>query len=226
MQIPSLKVPTPAVHVEPRWPVVLATFVVIFVLAALPGRIRLMPVWCLYIAGAAVVVPMAGIRLSTAKTRWLRIERTATLLVVGLMAAGTLGALAYLIVAMVGHSADMGGLELLTSSVAVWVSNVLMFALLYWQIDRGGPGARAGGVSPRPDLYFSQEGAPAEALPPDWRPAFVDYLFLAFSTATAFSPTDVVPMTPRAKMTMMLESSISLVTIVVVGARAINVLGS
>ena len=114
----------------------------------------------------------------------------------------------------------------LTSSVALWINNVLVFSLLYWQVDRGGPGARAADERRRPDLFFTQEGAPPDAMPHGWRPSFPDYLFLAFSTATAFSPTDVVPLTLRAKMMMMLESSISLITIVVVGARAINVLGS
>jgi hypothetical protein len=211
---------------ESRWPVAVATFVVVFVLAALPGRIRLMPVWCLYVAGLAMVVPMAGVSLSAAKTRWLWIERAVTLLVVAVMTVSTLAALVYLVDAMVRRSSELGGLELLTSSVAAWVANVLMFALLYWQVDRGGPGARASGTGPRPDLYFSEEAAPPEVLPPDWRPAFVDYLFVAFSNATAFSATDAVPITPRAKMTMMLESAISLVTIVVVAARAINVIGS
>jgi uncharacterized membrane protein len=221
-----MNAPAVPARVEPRWPVAIATLAVIFVLAALPGRMRLMPVWCLYVAGVAMVVPMAGASLGTAKTGWLVVERTVTLLVVVVMIASTLAALVYLVVAMVRRSSELGGLELLTSSVAAWVSNVLMFALLYWQIDRGGPGARANGMGRRPDLYFSQEGAPPQELPPDWRPTFVDYLYHAFSTATAFSATDTVPMTARAKMAMMLESSISLVTIVVVGARAINVIGS
>jgi len=220
-----MKMPAAEGRVEPRWPVAVTTFVVIFVLAALPGRIRLMPVWGLYVAGLAMVVPMAGVSLGAMKTRWLALERAVTLLVVAVMIASTLAALAYLVVAMVTRSSELGGLELLTSSVAAWVANVLMFALLYWQIDRGGPGARASGAGPRPDLYFSAEGAPPDALPPDWRPTFVDYLFLAFSTATAFSATDAMPITARAKMMMMLESSISLVTIVVVAARAINVIG-
>jgi len=218
--------PPAVARVEPRWPVGLATVAVIFVLAVLPGRIQVLPEWCLYLAGVAVLVPMAGVAMSTEKAWWLRVERIVTLSAVALMAACTVGGLAYLIVAMIRRSTEMRGLELLTSSVAVWVANVLMFSLLFWQLDRGGPRDRASGGTPRPDLYFTQEGAPAGALRPDWRPMFPDYLFFAFSTATAFSPTDVVPLTLRAKMTMMLESSISLVTIVVVASRAINVLGS
>jgi uncharacterized membrane protein len=126
---------------------------------------------------------------------------------------------------MVRRSAEIGGLQLLTSSIAVWVTNVLMFSLLYWQIDRGGPESRANNADTKPDWLFPQVGAPDD-VPPGWRPTFVDYLFLGYSTATAFSTTDVMPLTSRAKMLMMLESTISLATIVVVAARAINILGS
>jgi hypothetical protein len=102
---------------------------------------------------------------------------------------------------------------------------VLTFSLLYWQIDRGGPEARANKASPRPDWLFPQEGTPRD-VPPGWRPTFVDYLFLGYSTATAFSTTDVMPLTSRAKLLMMLESTISLATIVTVMSRAINILGN
>jgi hypothetical protein len=78
----------------------------------------------------------------------------------------------------------------------------------------------------RPNWLFPQEGAPDEDVPPGWKPSFVDYLFLGYSTATAFSTTDVMPLTSRAKMLMMVESAISLATIVVIAARAINILGS
>ncbi|HAR96504.1 MAG TPA: hypothetical protein DCR97_11165, partial [Deltaproteobacteria bacterium] len=136
---------------------------------------------------------------------------------------------ATLIGAILHPSEGIGGLQLLASSISVWVSNVFVFSLLYWQIDRGGPEARvrgAGNAGTRPDWLFPQEGAPAEDVPPGWKPAFVDYLFLGYSTATAFSTTDVMPLTSRAKLLMMLESTISLATIVVVAARAINILGS
>jgi hypothetical protein len=101
-----------------------------------------------------------------------------------------------------------------------------MFALLYWQLDRGGPAGRASSAPPRPDWLFPQDDAGPEHLAPGWRPRFIDYLFLAFSTATAFSTTDALPLTGRAKLAMMSESAVSLVTLVVVAARAINVLGS
>ena len=102
---------------------------------------------------------------------------------------------------------------------------MLVFSLLYWHIDRGSPEARLLEGSRRPDWLFPQQEAPAEDVAADWRPNYIDYLFLSFSTATAFSTTDTMPMTSRAKMLMMLEAVISLVTITAVAARAINILG-
>jgi hypothetical protein len=168
---------------------------------------------------------MAVVALTAARGWWLRVERAITLLFVALMELANLSILAYLVRAMVKQPGDIGGLQLLTSSIALWVTNVLAFALLYWQMDRGGPEARANDAGTKPDWLFPQSGAPEDA-PPGWRPTFVDYLFLAFSTATAFSPTDALPLTSRAKMLMMLESSISLSTLVVVASRAINILGA
>jgi hypothetical protein len=211
---------------ERRWPVGLAILAVIGLLGLLPGRIRLFPTWLPYVMGIAMLAPMAAVGLTAARARWLRVERTVTLLFVVVAGVGTLANLANLIGAMMDRPAEISGLQLLASSIAVWVTNVLMFSLLYWQMDRGGPEARVNHVGTRPDWLFPQEGAPAEDVPPGWRSVFVDYLFLGYSTATAFSTTDVMPLTSRAKLLMMLESTISLTTIVVVAARAINILGS
>jgi hypothetical protein len=99
------------------------------------------------------------------------------------------------------------------------------FSLLYWQIDGGGPSGRMQAEICRIDWLFAQAAAP-ERVPSDWRSTFADYLFLAFSTATAFSTTDTMPLTVRAKLLMMLEAMISMITLVVIASRAINVLGS
>ena len=211
---------------EPRWPVGLAILGVLFLLMALPGRIKLFPNWTVYVVAVAVLAPMAAVGLTAARPRWLRVERAVTLLFFVAAALVTLANLGNLIGAMVHRPSDISGLQLFASSIAVWVTNVLIFSLLYWQMDRGGPEARVNNAGTKPDWLFPQEGAPAEDVPPGWRPAFVDYLFLGYSTATEFSTTDVMPLTSRAKMLMMLESTISLATIVVVAARAINILGS
>jgi hypothetical protein len=214
---------------EPRWPVALAILTVLLLLAVLPGRIRVFPAWFPYLIAIVVLMPMAVLTLTGVQTRWVRIERWTTGLFFLVAIGGTFGGLVYLIRAMLNRPADLSGLQLFESSISVWFINVLNFSLLYWEMDRGGPEARVRGVGnagTRPDWLFPQEGAPAEKVPPGWKPAFVDYLFLAYSTATAFSTTDVMPLTSRAKLLMMLESTISLATIVVVAARAINILGS
>jgi uncharacterized membrane protein len=215
-----------SVRIEPRWPVALAILTVFVLLLALPRRIQLLPTWLLYILTTAVLVPIAGLALATAKAHWLRLERMATLLFALASGVGTAANLANLISAMIHQSGQISGLQLLSSSIAVWITNVFAFSLLYWHVDRGGPESRARNTHRRPDWRYPQDGAATTEVPSDWRPTYVDYLFLSFSTATAFSTTDVTPLTPRAKMLMMLESSLSLVTLVVVTARAINILGN
>jgi hypothetical protein len=220
----SMKEPAHTLRIEPRWPVALAVLAVTLLLTMLPDRVRVLPVWALYTLGTVLIAPMAAV-MTRAKGPWLRIERTITLVFVMVAVSGMIADLTLLIAEMVRRSGEISGIQLLTSSVAMWVLNVLTFALLYWQIDLGGPEARANNASPRPDWLFPQEGVPQDVRP-GWRPTFVDYLFLGYSTATAFSTTDLMPLTPRAKMLMMLESTISLVTIVAVMSRAINILGS
>jgi hypothetical protein len=111
---------------------------------------------------------------------------------------------------------------LLLNGGAVWAMNVIVFAIVYWDFDRGGPAARAHARVTRPDFLFSQMTVP-ELTPRDWEPAFVDYLFLSFTNATAFSPTDTLPLARWAKLTMMAQSGIALVTAALVVARAVNI---
>jgi len=212
-------------HFEPRWPVGVTIVMVVALLTQLPNSLRLVPVWVAYMVGAVVFLPVAAVGLTAARAWWLRAERAVILGFCVYMSAAIIINLASLFHAMVYRSAEINGLQLLAASIAVWVNNVLMFSLLYWQLDRGGPEARVAGSAARPDYLFPQEGAPAEDVPPDWRPAYIDYLFLSYTTATAFSPTDTLPLTSRAKLLLMAESAISLVTILMVAARAINILG-
>jgi hypothetical protein len=105
------------------------------------------------------------------------------------------------------------------------LTNVIVFALWYWELDRGGPASRAAARRIHPDFLFPQMSVP-DLVHPDWEPAFVDYLFLAFTNATAFSPTDTMPLSRWAKMAMMVQASISVVVVALVIARAVNILGS
>jgi uncharacterized membrane protein len=112
---------------------------------------------------------------------------------------------------------------LLGRGAAIWFANVILFSLWYWQFDRGGPAERAAGT-PIPASFAFPENATPELAPPGWRPIYLDYLYLSFTNATAFSPTDTLPVRRWAKLTMMGQSALSLVIAILVIARAINVL--
>jgi hypothetical protein len=197
--------------------------VVLLVSAALPAHVHVLPPWLSYVAGFAVLAPMLGVALTGGNTLWLRIERTMIILLAAVYVVNVSVELADLIGVVTIHSASANAFSLLSSSVVIWTVNVLTFSLLYWQIDRGGPYARENRLKVKPDWAFAQ-GAGPEDLPSDWQPLFLDYLYLGYNTATAFSPTDASPLTRRAKMLMMIESMISLLTLVIVLSRAINVI--
>jgi uncharacterized membrane protein len=170
----------------------------------------------------ALVVPMAAVALTKGNIRWLSMERMMIILFAAVYVVNTIVELADMIGVITLHRTGNNAFALLSSAVAIWVVNVLAFSLLYWQIDRGGPYGRALQLPARPDWVFPQPEP--QDLPPDWRPLFLDYLYLGYNTATAFSPTDALPLTHRAKMLMVMESTISLLTSVIVLSRAINVL--
>jgi len=216
---------TPVIRDESRWPPALTILFVLFLMVTLPGHVTALPVWISYLAVVAVLLPMAAVGLTGGSTLWLGIERTVIILLATVYVGNTIAELADLIGAIALHPSGQNAFSLLSSSVAIWVANVLTFSLLYWQVDRGGPYARASNLSAKPDWAFPQPATP-EDLPPDWRPLFLDYLYLGYNTATAFSPTDALPLTRRAKMLMMIESTISLLTMVIILSHAINIIPS
>jgi hypothetical protein len=210
---------------ESRWPVVLTVVLYVVMLTAMPSRVRLMPAWCVDVIGGLALLPLCAVALRPRIALLKRIERIAVLGFAGGAAAGNLVLLHVLIGDILRGARVVTALELLSSSIAIWVSNVVLFGLIYWQIDRGGPARRESAQTTDPDWLFPRDQAAEAFREPGWRPLFIDYLFLGFSTATAFSAADAQPLTARAKLVMMTESSISLLTLVVVAARAINVLG-
>ena len=213
-----------AARVEPRWPVALAVFSVLLLFLLMPGRSRLLSDWSGFAIGAALILLMAGVSLGGDRPRWLRFERAAMLGLATILLAMTVIVVAFLVGELLYQPTKFAGQQLLTAGIESWVTNVLAFSIVYWDIDRGGPEKRMNQSATLPDWLFPQTGVPDEVAP-DWRPTYVDYLFLAFSTATAFSATDVAPMTGRAKLLMMLESCVSLATLTIVASRALNVLG-
>lgn len=116
------------------------------------------------------------------------------------------------------------GRQLIVAGSEIWVTNVLLFAFWYWEMDRGGPGLRAAGLDERPDFQFPHMTDEVAALYRGWRPQFVDYLYLSLTNAIAFSPTDTMPLSTQAKLTMGFQSLISVVTIGLVISRAVNIL--
>lgn len=151
--------------------------------------------------------------------------RAAGLVLLGVMVVGNLVGLVVLVAALVTARGDeLGGGQLLFTAAAIWATNVIVFGMCFWELDGGGPSERA--RSRRlPDLLFPQDQSP-DLAPEQWRPRVWDYLHTSLSTATAFSPTDAMPMTLRAKALMGFESVVSLVVVVLVTARAVNVLGT
>lgn len=188
-----------------------------------PGRYRLTPVWLLYAAAAAMLGSIVAARLWPDSPFWRRVERGAmTMTIVLMLVANTLNLLD-VIDEVVFHPGNVQAMPLIYTAISIWCCNMLAFALLYWEIDRGGPDARASGSPGYPDFDFPAYTDPSR-VPPGWRPGFVDYLFIAFTTTTAFGPTEAMPLTARAKLLMMIQSIVSLITIVVIAARAIGII--
>lgn len=213
-------------HYESRIPVILAILFVTFLNWALPERLSILPTWAAYVIGLLMILPFVVVELTSGKPLFLKIERYMLIAFLIFVSIGNLVNLSRLTKEMIIGSTNLTGLQLLESSVVFWVINVMLFSLLFWMVDRGGPEGRIKKVESKPDFLFPQESAPEGYIQADWRPVYIDYLYLGYSTATAFSTTEVAPITSRAKMMMLIESAISLVTILIVAARAINILGS
>jgi uncharacterized membrane protein len=121
------------------------------------------------------------------------------------------------------HRSLSNGRGLIVGGTFIWLTNVMVFALWYWETDRGGPAIRAAGEDRAPDFLFVQMNDD-RIQPADWRPQFIDYLYLSLTNATAFSPTDTMPLTPMAKSMMGVQSIVSLVTLGLIVSRAVNIL--
>jgi hypothetical protein len=209
---------------ESRWPpaAVLVVYIA-FTIAIrlwLPGETPVRVPWLVPTleAGLLVMLVVGEPARLARRTPWVR--RIALAIVIVLV-AGALWATALLVYDLInGHGVSQSAKELLASGALVWLGNNLAFAMLYWLLDSGGPIARARNPMPT-DFAFTQHMSP-ELAPPGWRPVFLDYLHLGFTNATAFSPTDVMPLTLRAKYVMLVQSTTALALFGLVVARAVN----
>jgi uncharacterized membrane protein len=205
----------PGPGAEPRWP--MATLYV-----GTPHRGRVPGWWIFPIVQLVLLGLLIAQDPGRIDRRSPRLRRLMVALLVVMTGGTVLGVvvLAYdILVTATGVTATV----LLGRGAAIWVANVIIFSLWYWEFDRGGPAERAAGAPVAPSFAFPENATP-ELAPAGWRPAYPDYLYLAFTNATAFSPTDTLPVRRWAKLTMMVQSALSLVIAILVIARAINVL--
>jgi hypothetical protein len=215
---------------EPRWPAFVAMIAASGVYWALPEPLSLGPSWGLFVIIAILLIPIA----ISHRRRDFGISRILTFAANGVITVAMIGSLIFLIDGIPKHREPPQAL--LRAAVALWIANVLVFALWYWKLDAGGPTAREGSRGRvESSFLFPQmltENDPANAegksdplrVDPRWTPHFMDYLFLAFNTSTAFSPTDTAILSRWAKAGMMLQALISLAIIALIAARAVNIL--
>jgi hypothetical protein len=210
---------------EVRWPVTITVAAAIALQVAVPGRLVLVtPSWILPAVQGALLIALAAANPHRID-RQSRFLRMLSLSLAALLTFANIWSVARLAVDIThgGMSGTPG--QLLITGGAIWLTNVVVFGLWYWEFDRGGPVVRALNLENRyPDFQFPQMVSPPEMVPPDWEPAFLDYLYLAFTNASAFSPTDVMPMSRWAKVAMTVQSAISIVTVALVVSRAVNIL--
>lgn len=207
---------------EHRWPVSLAIAVTVVMQLALPTGLILHPRWLLPALQALILGVLLALNPTRISGRSPSL-RTLSLLLIAIVSISNAISAVALIVTLVAAE-RMSGARLLTLGADIWLTNVMVFALWYWELDRGGPGARAEALHLYPDFLFPQMESPGLA-PRHWEPEFADYFYLAFTNATAFSPTDVLPLSRWAKFAMLLQAAVSFALIILVIARAVNILG-
>lgn len=204
-----------------RWPPAIAIIGVSTIGLMLPERYGLLPKWVeaplWALAGAFFVVSVWAHFKPTAR----QAERTAITGMLAVATTLTLVGIVRLTTWMFRSGSNLEGTRLLSTGLSLWVSNLLCFALWYWLLDRGGPVAR-GGVAPgRQDDFVFARPSPGVS-PSPWAPGFVDYVFVAFNASVGFGTSDATPISARAKLLMMIQASVSLVTLALVVARAVN----
>jgi hypothetical protein len=207
---------------EPRWPALFALVVIGALERALPHQLAFGPGWLLLIVVLVLAVPTVLARRSGHPT----LNRVLAYAMNGVVTLALIGSLWLLVQSLPRHTVPPE--QMLKVAAVLWTSNVLVFASWYWRLDAGGPGARdlrdahTEGAFLFPQMTIESMRTPEGVR--GWSPQFMDYLFLAFTASTAFSPTDVPVLSRWAKALMMVQSSISLLTIALLAARAINVI--
>ena len=199
------------------------------------NKLTLGPRWLAPALESALLIPLSMVtawtvsqaRDATTHSHWARVAqlrrviRALAIVLTALISVLNFGSLLLLVRALIGGHLGTSGQTLLLDAINIWATNVIAFALWFWSIDRGGPAARGVSGKEIDDFLFPQMTLPGGD---SWSPGFADYLYVSFTNATAFSPTDTMPLTARAKLLMMAESAVSLLTLALVAARAVNIL--
>jgi hypothetical protein len=214
---------------ETRIPLTLALVAVILLQLLLPKSIVVIHErWLLPALQSALLLALI-IRNPWRLTRDSPVIRTLSLVLLGAIAFNDIVGIVRMVDLLLhgnpGLVAKFSGQDLIRVAVVIWLTNVIVFAVAFYELDQGGPFQRQLGEG-RSDFQFPQQTEDLRPTWPEWRPTFVDYLFVSFTNSTAFSPTDTMPLSRWAKMLMLAESGSALVTIGVVAARAVNILGS
>jgi hypothetical protein len=206
---------------DPFWPAQLTVLAAIVLSLDLPPSLTISQTWAIPAVEGVLLLGLVASSPWVPAHRYPQ-RRVVALGLVAIASASNLVNLALLVhVLLHGHANN--GNELVIAGVEIWVTNVLLFTVWYWQLDRGGPIARQSEPLLPPDFLFPQMSRD-EIGGLDWRARYVDYLYTSFTNATAFSPTDTMPLTPPAKLLFMVQSTASLITVGMVFARAINIL--
>jgi hypothetical protein len=207
---------------ENRLPVAAAIAAAIALQLVLPAKLVFKPTWLLPALEVALLV---GLVIANPKriNRSSALLRAASLSLIAAISLANLWSAGHLIRGIINRTEGSDAGSLLANGAAIYVTNVVAFGLWYWEFDRGGPVARAQALRLYPDFLFPQMSNP-ELAPPDWAPNFIDYLYVSFTNATAFSPTDVMPLSRWSKLLMGVQSAVSLTTVGLVIARAVNIL--
>ena len=207
---------------EPFWPAQLAAAAALLLYVTLPHALIMGPKWL--VPGVEGIL-LLGLVATTPRRHRNQSSRLRALIIglVGLVSLTTFISL-FLLARFLLEGSHARGHALVFAGAVLWLTNVLIFGIWYWELDRGGPARRLAVNDARPPDFLFPQMVAEPRLAPRWRPGFVDYLYTSYTNATAFSPTDTMPLTAMAKLLMAIQSLIALITILLVVARAVNVL--
>jgi hypothetical protein len=200
----------------PRWSYLVAIIVIGILFSILSENLTIGPSWMVPLIAFILLIPL-GLAVLRRHHKWTRIIAFS---IMGLVTVGLVSSVIFLVLNLFSHKDSAS--VLFRNAIILWLTNVLVFSIWYWEIDQGGPAVRHANKLEPVDFLFPQLIADAK-LWGDWKTGYLDYLFLAYNTSTAFSPTDTMVMSKQAKLLMMTQGSISLVIVAVLAARAINI---